>query len=64
MKTWQKILFPIVLVGIVALIILTWGSIASIIFAAALFMALPVWLFNRTLNNDEWIEDFRDDPNN
>lgn len=60
MSKLQKILFPIVILAIIVLIILTWGSIASGAFALALVMSGPVYLFNRFINVDRE-NDFQSD---
>lgn len=52
MPLWRKVLFGLILVGMVVLIILTWGSMASGCLALALIMSLPIYLFNRFANPD------------
>jgi hypothetical protein len=46
----------------IVLIIVTWGSVASIIFTMGLIMIGPIYLFNRFINNDEG-SDFTEDEN-
>jgi hypothetical protein len=46
----------------IVLIIVTWGSIASIIFTMGLIMIGPIYLFNRFINSDK-TSDFTDDEN-
>ena len=62
MSTLRKILLALLIVALVVLIIVTWGSIASIIFASGLIMIVPVYFFNRFVNNDEG-SDFTDNEN-
>ena len=49
--------------ALIVLIIVTWGSVASIVFTFGLVMIVPVYLFNRFVNTDE-NSDFVDDQNN
>jgi hypothetical protein len=46
----------------VILIIVFWGSMASIVFTLGLLGMIPVYLMNRFLNTDE-ASDFIDDDN-
>ena len=46
----------------VALIVITWGSIFSIILAATMFLIPVIYLANRFINTDEG-SDFTDDGN-
>ncbi len=62
MSKLQKILLPVVVLILVVLIIVTWGSIASVIFASTLIGAIPVYLFNRFINSDSG-SDFTGDQN-
>ena len=62
MSVLKKILFVAVILALIVLIILTWGSIASIAFTMGLIMVGPVYLFNRFINRDE-TSDFIDDEN-
>ena len=49
-------------VALVVLIIVTWGSVASIIFTLGLIMIVPICLFNRFINTDK-ASDFVEDEN-
>ena len=60
MNTFQKIMLPIVIIAIILGTILTWGSIMSVILVSSLLMFGPIYLFNKTMNNDE-PSDFQDD---
>ena len=62
MSLLQKILLAVLVVALIVLIIVFWGSIASIIFTFALIMIVPVYLFNRFINSDK-TSDFIDDEN-
>ena len=62
MSRLQKILLGILVLGLIVAIILTWGSVASIIFALGLIGIPPIYLFNRYINTDE-TSDFVDDKN-
>ena len=62
MSTPRKILLALLVVALVVLIIVFWGSIASIIFISGLIMIVPVYFFNRFVNNDEG-SDFTDNEN-
>ena len=62
MSLVKKILLVLLVLGLIVLIIATWGSIASIIFTSGLIMVVPIYLFNRYVNTDE-ISDFIDDEN-
>lgn len=59
----RKILMGLLALALIVLIIVTWGSVASIVFTFALVMIVPVYLFNRFVNTDE-NSDFVDDQNN
>ncbi len=58
----QKILLAILIPVMVALIVITWGSIFSIILAATMFLIPVIYLANRFINTDEG-SDFTDDGN-
>lgn len=62
MSKLQKILLAILVFVLIVLIIVTWGSIASIILASGLISIIPIYLFNRFVNTDE-TSDFVDDNN-
>ena len=62
MSILQKILLAALVLVLVILIIVTWGSVASIIFTMGLIMIAPIYLFNRFINNDE-PSDFTEDDN-
>ena len=62
MSLLKKILLAVLVVALIVLIIVFWGSIASIIFTLGLIGIVPVYLFNRFINNDE-TSDFIDDEN-
>ena len=62
MSIMKKILLGILVLALIVLIIVTWGSIASIAFTMGLIMIVPVYLFNRFINRDE-TSDFIDDEN-
>ena len=59
----RKILMGLLALALIVLIIVTWGSVASIVFTFGLVMIVPVYLFNRFVNTDE-NSDFVDDQNN
>ena len=62
MRVWQKVLLSVLILALIILIIVTWGSVASIIFTLGLIGIGPVYLFNRFINTDE-TSDFIDDEN-
>jgi hypothetical protein len=62
MSILQKILLVLFVLAMIVLIIVTWGSIASIIFTMGLIMIGPIYLFNRFINSDK-TSDFSDDEN-
>ena len=62
MSILQKILLALFVLAMIVLIIVTWGSVASIIFTMGLIMISPIYLFNRFINNDEG-SDFTEDEN-
>ena len=62
MSLLQKILLTALVLALIILIIVTWGSVASIIFTMGLIMIVPIYLFNRFINTDE-ASDFVDDEN-
>ena len=62
MSILQKILLVLFVLAMIVLIIVTWGSIASIIFTMGLIMIGPIYLFNRFINSDK-TSDFTDDKN-
>lgn len=62
MSVLQKILLALFVLAMIVLIIVTWGSVASIVFTMGLIMIGPIYLFNRFINNDE-PSDFTDDEN-
>ena len=59
MGKFRWILLVLVVVAMVVAMILTWGSIASCIFALALIMVIPIYCRNRYINRDH--SKFRDD---
>ena len=62
MTRLQKILLAVFVIAAIVLIVVTWGSISSIILAVSLVMILPIYLHNRFLNTDEK-SDFAEDDN-
>ena len=62
MSRLRKILLIAFALTLVVLIIVTWGSVASIAFTMGLIMIVPTYLFNRFINRDE-TSDFTDDEN-
>ena len=52
----------ILVVVLVVLIIIFWGSIFSVIMTVGLLGIIPIYLFNRFINTDE-TSDFVDDNN-
>ena len=62
MKTWQKFGYVLLLVALLVIIILSWGSIASACFTFALIMAVLIPLLQRFLIDDR-DNDFVDDQN-
>ena len=62
MSILQKNLLVLFVLAMIVLIIVTWGSIASIIFTMGLIMIGPIYLFNRFINSDK-TSDFTDDEN-
>ena len=61
MSKLRKLLLAVILLGVLAVIILTWGSIGSSILTLALLLALGYLLLRRVWidRNDEdyWLED-------
>lgn len=51
MGTWQKVLLGLVAVALLAVIILTWGSIGSAALASCLLLMGASLLYQRYLNN-------------
>ena len=62
MSLAKKILLGVLVLTLVVLIIVFWGSMASIVFTLGLLGIVPVYLMNRFLNTDE-ASDFIDDDN-
>ena len=62
MSTFQKIVLAILILAMIVMIIVFWGSIVSIIFASGLILIIPAYLLGRFINNDE-DSDFTDDKN-
>lgn len=62
MSLAKKILLGVLVLTLVVLIIVFWGSMASIVFTLGLLGIIPVYLMNRFLNTDE-ASDFIDDDN-
>jgi hypothetical protein len=62
MNMLQKILLVALIITLIVLIIVFWGSMISIIFTLGLISIGPVYLFNRFINNDN-TSDFIDDEN-
>ena len=62
MSLAKKILLGVLVLTLVVLIIVFWGSMASIVFTLGLLGIIPVYLINRFLNTDE-ASDFIDDDN-
>ena len=62
MSTLQKILLAVLVLALIVLIIVFWGSVASIVLTMGLIMIVPVHLFNRFINSDK-TSDFIDDEN-
>ena len=62
MSLLQKILLAALVVALIVLIIVFWGSMASIIFTLGLIGIVPIYLFNRFINSDK-TSDFIDDEN-
>ena len=62
MRIWQKVLLAALILALIILIIVFWGSIASIIFTLGLVGIVPIYLFNRFINSDR-SSDFIDDEN-
>ena len=62
MSTLRRILFLVIILALVALIVIFWGSIFSAIVVFSLVMSLPVYLYNRFLNAEPE-SDFVEDDN-
>jgi cadmium resistance protein CadD (predicted permease) len=62
MSLTKKILLGVLVLTLVILIIVFWGSMTSIVFTLGLLGIIPVYLMNRFLNTDE-ASDFIDDDN-
>ena len=62
MSLLQKLLLAALVLALIVLIIVTWGSVASIVFTMGLIMIVPIYLFNRFINSDN-SSDFTDDEN-
>ena len=62
MKKWQIIGLVIVVLALIALIWVFWGSLFSILLAMCLIHVPIIYLFNRFLNADR-TSDFIDDDN-
>jgi len=62
MSLLRKVLLTVLILTMIILIIVFWGSIASIVFTFGLILIGPVYLFNRFVNTDE-TSDFIDDEN-
>ena len=62
MSKFQKILFPILILATLILVIVTWGSIASILFMFLLIMCPLSYVWQRFMNRDD-SSDFMDDEN-
>ena len=62
MSNVQKILFPILILAMLILVIVTWGSIASILFMFLLIMCPLSYIWQRFMNRDR-DNDFMDDEN-
>lgn len=61
MSKLQKILFAVLLLAIIVLIIIFWGTIFSGILVYMLIMALSGYVFNRFVNVDRKSEFAEDD---
>ena len=62
MKLWQCICLVLIILVMIGLIALFWGSMFSIILTMGLIMIPSIYLFNRFLNTDR-TSDFIDDDN-
>jgi hypothetical protein len=62
LSIFKKILLGLLVLTLVVLIIVFWGSVASIVFTMGLIMIIPTYLFNRFINSDK-TSDFIDDEN-
>ena len=62
MKLWQKWGFLVVIVVLVVLAVMFWGSIFCGAIVLGLIMCLPVYLYNRFLLGEEE-KDFMEDDN-
>lgn len=51
MRIWQKVMLAILLAGLLAAIILTWGSIGSILLTFCLLLSGAALLYQRFLTN-------------
>ena len=58
----KYILLGIIVLALVVLIIVFWGSMASIVLTIGLIATVPVYLMNRFVNTDRR-SDFIDDDN-
>ena len=62
MKTWQKIALLLVVIGLIVSILLTWNSMASLVFLFGLVMVVPICLMQHFVNSDRK-NDFLEDDN-
>ena len=62
MSKLQKILFAILIPVLIVLTIIFRNALAGGVFGGCLLMVVPIYLFNRFINNDEG-SDFTDDGN-
>lgn len=53
MKLWQKFLLAVVVVALIALTILTWGSIGSMATAFCLLYLIAAYIFKKCVTDRE-----------
>ena len=60
MPTWRKILFALIIVALIVLAIVFWGTMAGACFLIILIQSFQVFLFNKYGTND-LAKTFRED---
>lgn len=53
MEIWQKILLAVVVIGLIALTVLTWGSIGSMAAAFCLLYLIAAYIFKKCVTDRE-----------
>ena len=63
MSTWRKILFASIIIALIVLTIVFWGTMAGACFLIILIQSFQVFLFNRYASSD-LSETFQEDGQN